>query len=134
VTTTTIAEDYVDALLSRDWDRFVAMLAPDVHREGAEGAETDSVDTREAYLGWAKNLIDPLYEYSWVVHRVAYGEGGKVAWVEATSQYRVNESDVPFGYRLAMVLEINDENLIQNVSLYWKTPQQRLPGDTISGN
>ncbi len=131
--TTTIAEDYVEALLARDWDRFVSMLAEDVHREGAEGAETDSVDTREDYLAWAKNLIDPLYEYSWVVHRVAYSQDGTVAWVEATSQYRVHEADVPFGYRLAMVLEINPKGLIQNVSLYWKTPQQRLPGDTISG-
>jgi hypothetical protein len=131
--TTTIAEDYVEALLARDWDRFAGMLAEDVHREGAEGAETDSVDTREAYLSWAKNLIDPLYEYSWVVHRVAYSQTGDVAWVEATSQYRVNESDKPFGYRLAMVLEINGDGLIQQVSLYWKTPQQRLPGDTIRG-
>lgn len=131
--TTTTAEDFVEALLAREWTRLSSLIAEDVHREGVDGPENDSVQGREAYLAWATQLIDPLFEYSWDVHRVVYSAGGDVAWVEATSQYRVNEADEPFGYHLAMVLDIRPDGLVQKVSLYMKTPSRRLAGDTIGG-
>jgi hypothetical protein len=131
-TETRIVERFVDALLARDWVRLRDTLTPDIRREGFDGPERDAVVGREPYLQWASELIDPLAVYAWDVHRLEYSETGTAAFLEATSTYRVHADDEPFGYRMAIVFDLSSNGRISQVSLYWKTPQQRLPGGTIA--
>jgi len=129
-----VVHDFVDALLARDWPRFRATLTNDVYREGFEGAEIDSVRGIEPYMKWTTELIDPLFEYSWVVHRIAYSADGDAAFLEATSTYRVREEDEPFGYRMAVIFDLTSDQRIAQLSWYWKTPAKKLAGGTISGD
>jgi hypothetical protein len=127
-----VVERFVDALLSRDWVRLRATLTPDVRREGFDGPERDAVVGREPYLQWASELIDPLAVYAWAMHRLEYSETGTSAFLEATSTYRVHATDEPFGYHMAVIFDLTADGLISQVSLYWKTPDQRLPRGTIA--
>ena len=54
--------------------------------------------------------------------------------VEAESRYEPKQGDQPFGYRLAVVFDLNPQGLIHQVSYYWKTPRQRLAWDTVAGD
>ena len=60
-----IVEEYVAALQARDWPRMGRTLSADIRREGAEGAETDSIEGRDVYLQWSADLLDPLHKFTW---------------------------------------------------------------------
>jgi hypothetical protein len=130
---TDAVEEYVAALQVRDWDRMGRTLTADVRREGVEGPETDAIDGREAYLKWSADLLDPLYSFTWTPSRFVTSASGKTILVEAISRYEPNKGDEAFGYRLAVVFELNEEGLIKHISFYWKTPRKRLAWDTIAG-
>lgn len=123
---------FLRALPARDWAAMAATLSPTVRRHGIEdSAERDAVEGRDAYLRWLAGFADPLHEYSWTIGRVLVDPEARSAVVVATTRYRAKPEDVPFGYRLAMIFGFDQAGLIDVVDLYWKTPAQRMSGDTI---
>lgn len=126
-------EEYVAALQQRDWQRMGRTLTENVRREGPEGATTDAISGRDAYLQWSSDLLDPLYGFEWRADRITSLDEGRIYLVEATSKYEPSKGETPFGYRLAVIFDLNHEGLIESVSFYWKSPQQRLTWDTVAG-
>lgn len=124
--------EFMAALPARDWPRLSATLAPHVERIGPEGSEGDGVVGRDGYVSWLAGFADPLYEYGWTVHRIIYSDDGRTAVVDCSTRYLLTREAEPFGYRLVMVFDMGDSGLIERVDLYWKTPRQRVPGDTIA--
>jgi limonene-1,2-epoxide hydrolase len=121
-------QEYVAALIERDWPRLSATLAPDVHREGFDGPR-DSTDGLDDYIAYLARVMDPIENFGYDVHRIVATDDGKVGLVEVTSRYREGGEDL--GYRMAFVLDTNADGLIDNVEIYWKTPDRRLKQDTV---
>jgi hypothetical protein len=131
---TNAVEEYVAALQARDWERMGKTLTLDVRREGIEGPESDAIEGRDAYLKWSAELLDPLYGFIWTPSRFVESANGRTILVEAESRYEPKKGDAKFGYRLAVIFDLDDDGLIKNISFYLKTPRQRLAGDTIVGS
>lgn len=127
-----VAREHIAALQARDWVRMGRTMAEDVRREGPEGAETDAIQGKEDYMKWSAALLDPLYGFSWLPSRMQMTADGKSVWIEAQSEYEPSKDDAKFGYRLALVLDFNDDGLIHDISYYWKTPRKRLAWDTVA--
>ncbi len=127
-----VIEKFMASLPARDWKAMAETLAPDVTREGPEGPDGDALVGPEAYIGWLAGMADPLHEYGWRTDRIIYGDDGRSAVVEATTRYLIEKDSEPFGYHLVMLFELDEQNRIADVDLYWKTPKQRLRGDTVS--
>jgi hypothetical protein len=122
-------EEFVNALIDRDWSRLETTLTEDVRREGFDGPR-DSTFNRAEYLEYLARVMDPIEDFGYDVHRIVSTDDGNVGLVEVTSRYK--EEGVSFGYRMAFVLTKRAaENRIENVEIYWKTPDHRLKQETV---
>jgi hypothetical protein len=126
-----VINEFMVCLPARDWGRMARTLAADVRRIGIEGESTDLVIGRDPYLAWLSGFADKLFEYSWTTHRIIFSDNDLSAVVDCSTRYRLEENSEPFGYRLVMIFDVGGDGLIHSVDLYWKTPSQRVPGDTI---
>lgn len=127
------AQEFMDALAARDWPRLSSTMAQDIRRIGVEGSDIDGAVGREPYMQWLRGFADPLFQYGWTVHRIICSSDDRTAVIDATTEYLLTASSEPFGYRLVMILDFNEQGLVARNDLYWKTPQKRVPGDTVSG-
>lgn len=124
---------FMRSLPARDWATLKSTMAPDITREGPEGRETDRCAGADRYIQWLAAMADPLYEYGWDVKRIIYGDDGRTAVVDANTRYLLEKDSEPFGYHVLMIFKLNDQNLIADADLFWKTPKKRLRGDTVCG-
>jgi len=123
-----VFQNYLQGIIDRDWDQVRPTLAENVHREGYDGPR-DSTDGREPYLAFLDRTMTPLQGFGYDVHRVTTADDGKVGLIEVTSTY--TEDGDTFGYRMCYVITVNDDDLIDNIEIYWKTPDRRLRNDTV---
>ena len=79
--TTTVVEDYLEAVATQDWDRMRATLRDDVHRIGPYG---DVYDGKDAYVTFLSELMPTLPGYAMEVARVTYVDDGHRAIAELT--------------------------------------------------
>ena len=123
-----LIDEFMACLPLRDWPRMARTLSPDVRRSGVED-NNDIVVGRDKYLQWLSGFADKLFEYSWTTHRTIIS--GQTAVVDCSTRYLIDKTSKPFGYHLAMIFDVGKDGLIESVDLFWKTPAQRVPGDTI---
>ncbi|MBX9472396.1 nuclear transport factor 2 family protein [Microcella sp.] len=123
-----VFQSYLQGIIDRDWDQVTATLAAGVHREGYDGPQ-DSTDGRDNYIQFLDRVMTPIEGFGYDVHRIASTENGKVGLIEVTSRYVENGEEL--GYRMAYVITVDDNDLIDNIEIYWKTPTKRLSVDTV---
>jgi limonene-1,2-epoxide hydrolase len=119
---------YLRGVIDRDWDQVRPTLAANVHREGYDGPR-DSTDGRENYIAFLDRVMTPIEGFGYDVHRVTATDDGKVGLIEVTSRYREHGEDL--GYRMAYVVTVDADDLIDTIEIYWKTPDKRLSVDTV---
>lgn len=123
-----VFQQYLDGIIDRDWDKVRPTLAANVHREGYDGPR-DSTDGREEYLAFLDRVMTPIDGFGYDVHRVTTTDDGTVGLIEVTSRYKEDGDDL--GYRMCYVMTVDDDDLIDDIQIYWKTPDRRLRNDTV---
>jgi len=115
---TGVVENYLAAVVSHDWDALRRCLRDDVVRNGPFRDEYRGGDD---YVGFLRELMPTLAEYSMDVTRVTYADSGRLAFAELTETVTVNGS--PLRTEESLVFELDGEVAprIARIDIYIKT-------------
>ena len=117
---------YLEGIINRDWSLVRPTLSTNVYREGYDGPG-DSSEGVDDYMRFLERSMTPLVGFGYDVHRFVTFADDTIALVEVDSRYE--EDGETFGYRMALVWHVDDEDLIDRIDVYWKTPARRLRQD-----
>lgn len=108
-------EDYLKAIVDRDWDSVRAQVAEDIVRRGPMG---DTFRGRERYVRYLSELFPHLENYAMHIDRVTYTDDGRRAFAELREDVTLNGE--PSTTHEVLVLELDDAGLISQVAIYMR--------------
>ena len=116
---------YFTSVNSHDWAGLRGALAEDIIRIGPNGM-ADIVHGRDNYVAFNRKIIGAGGAYQGhgiVPHESLYSPDGRRAFVTATEwcQLSGHEKEI---YHLLFVFDINDQDLLEKISIFWKTPER----------
>jgi len=120
----TIAERYLAAISSQDWERVASCITDGVRRVGPFG---DVYIGRDAYLGFLGETMPSLRGYRMDIDRVTTAGNERVTVVELRETVEVDGT--PVVTKECIVCDIDASGLIRQVSIYI----QRSPADPAGG-
>jgi hypothetical protein len=115
-----------------DWEGFASTMTEDVGREGPEGSYTDAITGRDGYVELMAGTAGRQFEYSFKPDRIIYSEDGRAAVSQVQTRFVLTEGSEPISYRLVLVFDVNDDDLIDYINIYWKDPTNRVPSATVA--
>lgn len=114
-------ERYLDCLERHDWDGLAATVSDEVVRDGPF---CDVVRGKGAYVGFLRGIVPTLPGYVLRVQRVTRAPGG-IVFVELSETFDVNGRATE--YPECLLFETGDDDRIERVSVFMKTPGADAP-------
>ena len=113
---------YLDCLGRHDWDGLAATLSD----EGVvrDGPFCDVVEGKDAYVAFLAGIVPQLAGYTLKVGRVSHASD-RVTYVELTETFDVDGTRTEFPE--CILFETGDDELINRVSVFMKTPGGEAP-------
>lgn len=118
-----VVSDFWRAIDGLDWELLESTLAPDFVRIGPSGEEVDTHRGRDVYLEYASTNIEKVGKYGHAVLRSFYSPDRRLA-VSETLESISNPSHDLVELQLLNIFEINEDEQLTQLSLYWKTPSK----------
>ena len=130
----TEAEDVVTkfwrAIDTHDWDLLGSTLSDDIVRIGMRNDEADTSRGRDNYLHFARTVTGKMDHHSLKMDRCFWSADGRTAVAHCTETIRPpGEPELVMSF--VNVMEIDDDGLISQLDIYWKTPP-RMPPEWIT--
>ena len=111
-----VVEDYLEALVTQDWDTLRACLREDVVRNGPF---RDEYRGRDAYVAFLAELMPTLPGYAMDVRRVGYVRDGRLAVAQLTETITVSGGSMRT--EESLLFELDEDGLIARIDIYIKT-------------
>lgn len=109
-----------------DWDLVASTLADDFTRIGMRDDEADTSRTKRDYLDFVSKVTGKMDHHDLKVERILWSEDGRSAVAECIETIRPPGEDELI-MRFINVMEINDDGLLSQLDIFWKTPPRMPP-------
>lgn len=122
-----VVADFWRAVATHDWELLATTISEDFVRIGMRDDEADTSRGRDNYLRFVSSVTAKMDHHTLEMRTLFYSEDRRRAVTECVETIRP-PGEEPLVMSFANLHRLDDEGLISELDIYWKTPPRLPPG------